>query len=194
MSVPLELYHGATSMCSSKVRIGLAEKGLDWISQPVNLKTGEQNGPDYLKLNPLGVVPTLVHGDLVVVESSVILETSMGSPARMWPPPSSRSGGCSTTCRGCLTRARDCRARPIPSPTQHFSPMSTGSTGSAFAGCGRRRRPRSAAGSPPRGRGRATARLPTTPDLWRRTRCMRRATRCGPRCARAGRRGGPTDR
>ncbi len=74
MSATLELYHGATSVCSSKVRIGLAEKGLDWISHPVNLKKGEQNDPDYLKLNPLGVVPTLVHGDLVVVESSIILE------------------------------------------------------------------------------------------------------------------------
>jgi glutathione S-transferase len=74
MMAPLELYHGATSVCSSKVRIGLAEKGLDWVSHPVNLKKGEQNDPDYLKLNPLGVVPTLVHGDLVVVESSVILE------------------------------------------------------------------------------------------------------------------------
>lgn len=70
----LELYHGATSVCSSKVRIGLAEKGLDWKSHPVNLKKGEQNDPDYLKLNPMGVVPTLVDGDLVVVESSIILE------------------------------------------------------------------------------------------------------------------------
>lgn len=74
MSAELDLYHGATSVCSSKVRIGLAEKGLDWISHPVDLKTGEQNAPDYLKLNPMGVVPTLVHGDLVVVESSIILE------------------------------------------------------------------------------------------------------------------------
>lgn len=70
----LELYHGASSVCSSKVRIGLAEKGCVWKSHPVNLSKGEQNAPGYLRLNPNGVVPTLVDGDLVVVESSVILE------------------------------------------------------------------------------------------------------------------------
>lgn len=73
MTLP-KLYHGATSVCSSKVRVGLAEKGIDWESFPVNLAKGEQNNPDYLKLNPNGVVPTLVDGDLVVTESSVILE------------------------------------------------------------------------------------------------------------------------
>lgn len=56
----LNLYHGSSSVCSSKVRIGLAEKGLDWHSNPFNLKTGEQNNHDYLKLNPKGVVPTLL--------------------------------------------------------------------------------------------------------------------------------------
>lgn len=70
----LTLYHGDSSVCSSKVRIGLAEKGIEWESHPINLPKGEQNDPAYLKLNPNGVVPTLVDGDLVVVESSVILE------------------------------------------------------------------------------------------------------------------------
>lgn len=70
----LTLYHGDSSVCSSKVRIGLAEKGIEWESRPINLPKGEQNEPAYLKLNPNGVVPTLVDGDLVVVESSVILE------------------------------------------------------------------------------------------------------------------------
>lgn len=70
----LELYHGSSSVCSSKVRVGLAEKGLDWQGHMINLAKGEQNDPDYLKLNPNGVVPTLVDGNLVVVESSVILE------------------------------------------------------------------------------------------------------------------------
>ena len=70
----LNLYHGSSSVCSSKVRIGLAEKGLDWHSNPVNLKTGEQNNLDYLKLNPKGVVPTLLDDGFIVTESSVILE------------------------------------------------------------------------------------------------------------------------
>lgn len=70
----LTLYHGDSSVCSSKVRIGLEEKGIEWESKPINLPKGEQNDPAYLKLNPNGVVPTLVDGDLVIVESSVILE------------------------------------------------------------------------------------------------------------------------
>lgn len=70
----LVLYHGSSSVCSSKVRVGLAEKQLDWTGHHVDLKTGGQNDPSYLKLNPNGVVPTLVHGELVIVESSVILE------------------------------------------------------------------------------------------------------------------------
>lgn len=70
----IELYHGSSSVCSSKVRIGLAEKEIEWVSHPINLAQGEQNQPFYLALNPNGVVPTLVDQGLAVTESSVILE------------------------------------------------------------------------------------------------------------------------
>ena len=70
----LKLYHGTTSVCSAKVRIGLAERGLEWDGEILDLGKSEQNADWYLKLNPKGVVPTLIHGDLRVVESSVILE------------------------------------------------------------------------------------------------------------------------
>ena len=81
----LKLYCGATSVCLSKVNIGLCEKGQDWESQPIDLAKREQNTPDYLLLNPKGVVPTVVCGDLVVVESSVILEyvESLGAGPRL---------------------------------------------------------------------------------------------------------------
>jgi len=70
----LKLYHGITSVCSIKVRIGLAEIGLDYESVVLDLPKGDQHDPEYLKLNADGVVPTLVDGDLVLVESSLILE------------------------------------------------------------------------------------------------------------------------
>ena len=70
----LRLYHGKASVCSIKVRIGLAEKCLDWESCLIDLQRGEQFAPEYLKLNPNAVVPTLVDGDFVVIESSVILQ------------------------------------------------------------------------------------------------------------------------
>ena len=70
----LKLYHGKGSVCSIKVRIGLAEKKLDWESLHVDLPKGEQFSPEYLKINPNAVVPSLLDGDFVVIESSVILQ------------------------------------------------------------------------------------------------------------------------
>lgn len=70
----MKLYHGITSVCSVKVRIGLAETGQAYESIALNLQAGEQHDPDYLKLNPNGVVPTLQDRDLLVLESSLILE------------------------------------------------------------------------------------------------------------------------
>jgi glutathione S-transferase len=70
----LELHHFNLSTCSQKVRLVLAEKGLAWKSHPVDLLRNEQLRPEYLALNPNGVVPTLVHDGHVVVESSVIIE------------------------------------------------------------------------------------------------------------------------
>ena len=68
------LYHNNMSTCAQKVRYVLAEKGLEWESVELNLRKGDQHTEDYLKLNPAGVVPTLVNGDAVIVESGVICE------------------------------------------------------------------------------------------------------------------------
>jgi glutathione S-transferase len=70
----LKLYHHSTSVCSSKVRFVLAEKNRDYAGVIVDLIKGEQHAPEYLKLNPKGVVPTLIHDDHVIVESNVICE------------------------------------------------------------------------------------------------------------------------
>lgn len=69
----LTLHHASTSVCSQKVRVGLALMGLDWDGVVLDLQKGDQFAPDYLALNPDAVVPTLVDDGLVVVESSVIL-------------------------------------------------------------------------------------------------------------------------
>ena len=68
----LELYHNINSVCAQKVRIALKEKGLDAKEHLLTLQ-GDQNDPAYMKLNPNGVVPTLVHDGKVIVESSLIL-------------------------------------------------------------------------------------------------------------------------
>jgi glutathione S-transferase len=70
----LTLYHNDMSVCAQKVRMALAEKGLAHEAFHLNLRRGDQLAPDYLKLNPNGVVPTLVHDGVVVIESIVINE------------------------------------------------------------------------------------------------------------------------
>jgi len=68
----LELYHSINSVCAQKVRVVLAEKGLEYQERLMTLR-GDQFDPEYLKLNPNAVVPTLVHDGRPVIESSVIL-------------------------------------------------------------------------------------------------------------------------
>jgi glutathione S-transferase len=70
----LELYHHGTSVCAAKARIALEEKGLSWEGRYVDILKGEQHAPDYLKLNPKAVVPTLVHDGHVIRESTLIGE------------------------------------------------------------------------------------------------------------------------
>ncbi len=70
----LYLYHGTTSVCAIKVRLALAEKALPWQGEVLWLQRGDQYRPDYLKLNPNAVVPTLVHDGKAIIESTVILE------------------------------------------------------------------------------------------------------------------------
>lgn len=70
----LELYTHPMSPCAQKVRLVLAEKGIDWTPRPIDLAGKENLQPWYLKLNKLGVVPTLVDDGNPVIESSIICE------------------------------------------------------------------------------------------------------------------------
>lgn len=70
----LELYHAGLTACSKKVRLCLREKGLAYVSHFVELGKFQQHDPEYVKLNPNGLVPTLVHDGVPIIESSVINE------------------------------------------------------------------------------------------------------------------------
>lgn len=73
--MPVTLYHFGNSVCSEKARLALNEKGVtDWLSREIDLFKGDQFDPEYLKLNPKAVVPTLVDDDKVLVESTLIAE------------------------------------------------------------------------------------------------------------------------
>ena len=69
----VHVYHFPLSLCSQKVRQGLDEKGVRWISHVVQLPLYEQYDPSYVRINPRCVVPTLVVDGRVTTDSENIL-------------------------------------------------------------------------------------------------------------------------
>ncbi len=70
-----------------KVRWALAELGLTYEHIPLGGKYGGNREPEYLALNPNGLVPTLRDGDLIVWESHAVvryLAATYGSGS-LWP-------------------------------------------------------------------------------------------------------------
>jgi hypothetical protein len=55
------LYNAPPSTCSQRVRFVLNAKALPFEERKLDLLAGDQLKPDYLALNPNGVVPTLDH-------------------------------------------------------------------------------------------------------------------------------------
>jgi len=95
-----ELYHCLESLCSQKVRLAFAEKGLDYKSHVIELADYKVDGnnlsPEYLAVNPKGIVPTLVHDGEPVYDSYTIIEhiddAYPDSGERLWPKdPSERA-------------------------------------------------------------------------------------------------------
>jgi glutathione S-transferase len=68
------LYNAPQSTCSQRVRFALNAKGIAYEERKLDLFSGEQLKPEYLKINPNGVVPALVHEGREVLDSAVILE------------------------------------------------------------------------------------------------------------------------
>lgn len=90
----LELWHEWNSVHSFKVRVVLAEKGLAWDSRRLELLKFEHLQPQYLRVNPDGVVPTLVHDGRTILESTVIcqyLDEQFPKPPLLPPDPYGRA-------------------------------------------------------------------------------------------------------
>ena len=72
--VTIELYNFSQSTCSIKVRLLLEEKKLLWKDNRLVSANNDHLSEWYLKLNPNGVVPTLIHNGKSIYESTAILE------------------------------------------------------------------------------------------------------------------------
>lgn len=69
------LFHAWRSSASRRVRLCLAEKGIEFESRTVDLTKMEHHRPEYLKLNPNGVIPLLILDDgRSLYESGTICE------------------------------------------------------------------------------------------------------------------------
>jgi glutathione S-transferase len=86
----LTLYHFGGAIGAQKVRLALAEKDLNYQSHD---DAALLRNPEYLKLNPNGVVPTLIHDGRVLRESRIIseyLEDAFPDPSLMPADPYGR--------------------------------------------------------------------------------------------------------
>ena len=70
----LKLHYHPLSTYSRRVRIACLEKGLEVELVELDMAKGAHRGPDYLRKNPYGRVPTLEDDGFVLYESTAILE------------------------------------------------------------------------------------------------------------------------
>jgi glutathione S-transferase/GST-like protein len=70
----LTLYHWEPNANSGKPMLALAEKGVAYESRYLDLLKFDQHQGDYLRVNPDGTIPALVHGELVLTESTPMME------------------------------------------------------------------------------------------------------------------------
>lgn len=61
-------------VCVLQVRLAIAEKGLQCKEYDVSLPLSEHNEPWFMRLNPAGEVPVLVHDDRVICDPTQIMD------------------------------------------------------------------------------------------------------------------------
>ncbi len=79
----MKLYGAALSSAAFRVRIALNLKGLAHEHAFVDLRRDQQATAEYLAVNPQGLVPALVDGEVVLTQSMAILEYL----EERWPQP-----------------------------------------------------------------------------------------------------------
>ena len=82
----MKLYY-ASGACSLAPHIVLEETGERYELERVDLAAGQQNSPDFLRVNPKARVPVLADGDWVLTEAPAILRyiAARHPAAGLWP-------------------------------------------------------------------------------------------------------------
>jgi maleylacetoacetate isomerase len=70
----MKLYGYFRSSAAFRVRIALNLKGLAYDAASIHLQRNEQTRPEFLGINPQGLVPALVDGDATMIQSLAIIE------------------------------------------------------------------------------------------------------------------------
>ena len=87
----MKLYSFFNSSASYRVRIALALKGLDYQTVGVNIRIGQQNELAYRRMNPVGLVPTLVTDEGESLGKSLAITDWLDGCCQ---PTSRRAAGC----------------------------------------------------------------------------------------------------
>jgi GST-like protein len=70
----LTIYHWEPNANSGKPLLAACEKGIEFESKYVDMLGFEQHAPDYLRINPNGTIPSMVHDGVLVMESTTMME------------------------------------------------------------------------------------------------------------------------
>jgi glutathione S-transferase len=83
-------FYFAPQSTASVTNLVLEELGTPHERVKLDIKKGETRKPEFLKLNPNGRVPTIVHDGVAIWESAAItfyLGETFGEKAKLWPGP-----------------------------------------------------------------------------------------------------------
>lgn len=90
----MRLYDYWRSTAAYRVRIALHMKGLEFEQMPIDLRAGGQRSQEYLAVNPQGLIPYFIDGDLAIGQSLAIidyLEETHPEPAVLPADPKARA-------------------------------------------------------------------------------------------------------
>ncbi|KAI1847006.1 hypothetical protein JX266_006881 [Neoarthrinium moseri] len=93
----LILYTNYTCTWANRANVALTELGIPFEERIINVDGPRP--PEFLKLNPRGLVPVIIFNDEVIIESAIVCQFLCDIyPSHLCPPP--------TTIEGALQRAR----------------------------------------------------------------------------------------